>query len=632
MKKFISICICISLIAAVFIVPASATGGEWSIDSKGYVTAYTGTESVLIVPEEISGMTVKGIGEGAFENNTRIKEITLTETCTYIDNYAFKNCSNLHTINAPGVVTIKKEAFFRCRKLDYVNMPELTNLSQRCFMGAGKLNNLPIENFTVIPQWAFSGSKIMNITFPNVTTIYNNAFSNCRELVEISLPSLRDGELYENVFSGCIKLERVNFPDDMVSLGGGTFEGTYIKDFSFLENIEYVYYRDFSMLVKTETICLPKVKFVDYYAFERNHILKQIILPSCTTVLEQAFYNNPHLEKVILSDELEYVGSGAFANNFSLEYIVLNGLKNSNEDIFKDAYIERVEFNKIQTIASLPVIENSIVALPVTFSSCTENTTGRNYRVFGTKGSYAEEWAIANGHTFLEISQENSIVSDVPVAYDIDSDEPITFDAVGFNSTYQWYGSFDKNVNNEDDVLIEGATLNEYAPGNGEKYPYYYCKMTSTDIDNSGEAVSVVDIYSSICEIYSTDETEIDYANKLVYTNNAENLNLTDMLYVEDGVNCELVPSYVCDGIDYFGTGSVYNLYEEGSVVGRYTVIMKADINGDGVVDALDASGVEKQLNNHSEITGNYYLAADSNRDAVVDIVDYQTAVNMAIA
>ena len=153
------------MIAAVFIVPASATGVEWSIDSKGYVTAYTGTESVLTVPDEISGVTVKGIGESAFENNTRIKEITLPETCTYIDNYAFKNCSNLHTINAPGVVTIKKEAFFRCRKLDYVNMPELTNLSQRCFMGAGKLNNLPVENFTVIPQWAFSGSKIMNIIF-----------------------------------------------------------------------------------------------------------------------------------------------------------------------------------------------------------------------------------------------------------------------------------------------------------------------------------------------------------------------------------------------------------------------------------------------------------------------------------
>lgn len=219
MKKFISIIICISLIATVFIVPVCATVGEWSIDYKGYVTGYTGTEAVLTVPDEISGVAVKGIGESAFENNTKINEVTLPETCTYIDNYAFKNCSNLQAINAPGVTTVKKDAFWRCRKLDYVNMPELTNLSQRCFMSCGELNNLPVENFTLIPQYAFSGCKFTNITFPNVTTVYRSAFANCRNLVEISLPSLRDGELYENVFSGCIKLERVNFPEDMVSLG-----------------------------------------------------------------------------------------------------------------------------------------------------------------------------------------------------------------------------------------------------------------------------------------------------------------------------------------------------------------------------------------------------------------------------
>ena len=632
MKKFISIIICISLIATVFVIPVCATVGEWSIDYKGYVTGYTGTEAVLTVPDEISGVAVKGIGESAFENNTKINEVTLPETCTYIDNYAFKNCSNLQAINAPGVTTVKKDAFWRCRKLDYVNMPELTNLSQRCFMSCGELNNLPVENFTLIPQYAFSGCKFTNITFPNVTTVYRSAFSNCRNLVEISLPSLRDGELYENVFSGCIKLERVNFPEDMVSLGGGTFDGTCITDFSFLENIEYVYSLDFSYCNKVESIYLPNVKLVDYCGFQYAYNLKEIIIPSCTTVLDNAFFYNTNLEKVILSDELEYVGSAAFAKNISLKNIVLSGLKNSNEDIFKDSYIERVEFNKIQSVASLPVIENSVVALPWTFSSCTDNTAGRNYRVFGTKGSVAENWAISNGHTFFEISQENSIVSDVPVAYDVDSNEPIVFDASGFNSSYQWYGSSDKIVNNEDDVLIEGAISNEYDPEKGEEYPYYYCKMTSTDMDENGDTVSVVDIYSSVCEVYSSSETEIDYENKLVYTNDAENVNLTEFFYVDNNVNCELVPSYVCDDNDYFGTGSVYNLYDDGSVIGSYTVIMKADINGDGVVDALDASGVEKKINNHSEIKGNYYLAADGNRDSVVDMVDYQTAVNMAIA
>ncbi len=632
MKKIISTVICICLILTAVALPVYASGDVWSINSVGYVTGYTGNESVLTVPETISGKTVKGIGEGAFENNTRIIEITLPETCAYIESYAFKNCSNLHKIDASGVTTVKKEAFFRCRKLDYVNMPELTKLSQRAFMSCGELNNLPVENFTVIPQYAFSGCKFTELEFPNVTVVYNDAFANCRNLVEVSLPSLQDGCLYERVFSGCIKLERVNLPDDVVSLGGYTFESTTFSDFTFLNNLEYVYIGEFERNNSAEYIYLPNVQLVDNYGFRYMNYLKQVVLPSCTTVLENAFYNNTSLEKVVLSDNLEYVGSGAFAKNPSLKYVVLNGLENSSTDIFDGSSVERVEFNKIQSVASLPEVENSIVALPLTFDSCTEDTNGRNYRVYGTMGSYAERWANNNGHTFFEISQENSIVSDVPVVCDADSEDVIKFDAIGFNSIYQWYGSFDKIVNNEDDVLIDGADANEYKPESAGDYPYYYCKMTSRDYDSYGDWVSEVEIFSSVCEVYSSNETEIDYENNLVYTNNAENVNLVDMLLIENNISCELMPSYVCDGSDYFGTGSVFNLYEDGDVVGSYTVIKKADVNGDGVVDALDASGIEKEMNSRQTFTGNYYLAADSNRDSVVDISDYQTAVNMAIA
>lgn len=631
MKKVMSLLICVCLSFSLIGLPVSATGGVWSIDTKGNITGYTGTETVLTVPEAVSGITVTGIADSAFEKNTRIKEITLPDTCTYIGNSAFKNCSRLYKINASGVVSVKKDAFWRCRNLDYVNMPRLANLSQRSFMGCGELNNIPVENFTVITAYAFSGSELAATSFPNVTTVYNDAFSNCSRLTEISLPSLRDGELYERVFSGCDKLEKVYFPDDMISLGGSTFSDTNISDFSFLSNIENAYDFEFSNLHNAESIYLPNVKTADYHTFDRNPRLKEVILPSCTSVLENAFYYNPVLERVILSDELEYVGPAAFAKNPSLKKIVLNGLTNSYEDIFKDSNVECVEFNSIQTIASLPIVENSIVALPSAFDKCTEDTTGRNYRVYGTAGSRAENWAISNGHTFFEISQENSVISDVPAAYDTVSGESIRFEAVGLNSEYQWYGSSDRIINNADDVPVEGAHSNIFNPVNADEFPYYYCKMISSDYDKYGDLVNEVAIYSSLCETYSSDETEIDHDNKLVYTNYAENVNLTEMIYVEDSVSCDLVPSYVCDGNDYYGTGAVFNLYDEGTVVGSYTVIMKTDINGDGVVDVLDASGIEKEMNSGGAVSGNYYLAADSNRDDIVDIVDYQTAINMAM-
>ena len=612
--------------------PAYAYGSQWEINNNGYVTGYVGSEAVLIVPDEIFGITINGIGESAFEGNTSVKSVTLPKSCTYIDKSAFKNCANLVSIDAPGVTTVKKDAFFRCRKLDWLNMPELTKLSQRCFMSCGKLENLPVDNFTVIPQYAFSGCAFSEITFPNVTTVYNDAFSNCRNLVEITLPAIEDGCLYEGVFSGCIKLKRVNFSENLVSLGGYTFEGSTFTDFGFLENLEYVYWGDFERNNAVETIYLPNVRFLDNYAFNYMYKLKEVVLPSCTTVLGNAFYHNVSLKKIVFSDNLEYVAAGAFAENASLKYVVLNGLENIDEAIFEDSNIERVEFNKIQNISHLPTIENSIIALPSTFNSCTDDTTDRNYKVYGTRGTYAERWAMKNGHTFYEISQQNSIVSDVPVVFDLDSDEAIVFDAIGFNCKYEWYGSLDKIISNEDDVLIESANTNEFKPVIVNAYPYYYCKMTSSDYDKYGNLKNEVEIFSSVCEVYSSNEVEIDFENKLVYTTNATELGFSDVLYTEESVFYEIKPSRVSGGNDLYGTGALLNLYDDESIVESYVVIVKSDINGDGVVDALDASGIEREMNCRHEFTGNYLLAADSNRDQVVDIVDYQTAVNLAIS
>ena len=67
------------------------------------------------------------------------------------------------------------------------------------------------------------------------------------------------------------------------------------------------------------------------------------------------------------------------------------------------------------------------------------------------------------------------------------------FDARGFNRIYQWYGSFDNKIS-DDDIAIDGATTNEFDPGESNKYAYYYCKMLSVDGD------SKIEITSSICQ------------------------------------------------------------------------------------------------------------------------------------
>ena len=608
----------------------------WTINSKGYVTGYYGYEISPTIPDKIFDTTVTGIAERTFEKMTFIEKITLPETCTYIDSYAFKGCKYLDTISAPGVTTVKIESFMDCVALDDINMPKLKKLSRGCFRNCGELNNLPVDNFTLIPQYAFAYCTFSYISFPNVTEIYSYAFNGCYNLIEISIPSLIDGCLGESVFSNCNLLEKVNFPEDFVSLAGFTFSGCNMSNFDFLQNIQYVYWGDFNWCQYVEVMSLPSVVLVDTRTFDYMPSLKEVIIPSCTTVLEQAFRSNRYLEKIVFSDNLEFVGANLFVDCPMMKYVVLNGLVNSTEAVFEGTSIERVEFNKIQTLASLPEVKNSIVALPSTFESCSEDTTGREYKVFGTKGSTAETWAEANGHTFYEISQENSIVTDIATVYDENSIEPLTFDAIGINSSYQWYGSLDNKVDNSDDVAIKGATTNEFTPKKGDKYPYYYCKMISTDTDTTGKSVSV-EIFSSICQnklCYMTakDNTDIDYVNKRIFTTQFVQQDFSNIVGTQKTITVDGIASFANPSCKFYGTGSMFIVYENSAISEIYTLIVQGDINGDSAVDVLDAYSVSLTVNGHKDLTGNEFLAADINQDEELTIVDYQQVVNFALS
>lgn len=642
MKKLLSITLCISLLFSALSITVFAEAdvtdlyqndSVWSVTTNGYIDGYYGAESNLEIPEKISETTVTGIAESVFENMTFIESVILPETVTYIGDCAFKNCESLNKIVAPGVTTVKKQAFYRCSNLNYIDMPNLSTISKECFRWCGELNGLTTKNLITIPQYAFASSKITKLTFPKVTTVYNNAFSHCYSLTEISLPSLVDGNLYDNAFSVCKNLEKVIFPSDFVSLGGYTFSHTNISDFSFLNNIQYIYQGDFYYCQNVEKLTLPNVVFADTNAFNYMSSVTEIILPSCTTILQEAFVQNRYLKKVVFSDELESVGQRIFVDCPSLQYIVLNGLTNSYENIFLDSAINRVEFNKIQNVAYLPESINSIIALPGTFESCSEDTQGRYYKVYGTKGSTAETWAKTNGHTFFEISQENSIVTDIPTIYNASCTEPLFFDAIGINSKYQWYGSYDNSIS-DDDIPIKEATTNSFTPQKGDKYPYYYCKMTSTDIAKDGNSNTVI-IESSVCKnelcyIYAKD-CAIDYNNKLIYLNNQNTTNILDVLCIQDTTVYQDVPSYVYQDTKVYGTGSLFVVYENNLIAEVYTMVISGDINGDSVINVIDVTELEKVINNHKTLTEANYIAGDINGDKQLTTTDLQQILNISL-
>ena len=100
---------------ATFTVTVAAATSKFDFDkTTGTITEYNGTDTVVVIPSKINGVTVETIGHFAFQNSA-VTSVTIPDSVTVIQSCAFYNCGNLETIRIPVSVTfIGDLAFAGC--------------------------------------------------------------------------------------------------------------------------------------------------------------------------------------------------------------------------------------------------------------------------------------------------------------------------------------------------------------------------------------------------------------------------------------------------------------------------------------------------------------------------------------
>ena len=463
---------------------------HFEITNDGIVTKYNGNISDLYVPETINGITVTGFVKGAF--NTVIG-LTLPETVTEIPVSAFAKNSTIEFVRGEGIVTVKSGAFSQSNIM-YVEFPVAECIQDQAFNLAAKFCVGYFPNVKIIEGDAFSYSRIISFYGPEVQGIDDSAFGQCSRLEKVYFPQCTIiNEIWGNngVFDSCSRLVSVEMP--------------------LITNLTAYALNDTAIL-KAD---FPYIKTIEEKAFYNCFELKYVNMPALLTVPKQAF------------------GSYGVNPIAKPRFFRFDSITQIEKDAFGKYPTARIELSHLETAQSLPQTEGCIISMPSTFRECTEDTKSRNYKVYGTKGTYAEQWANENGHTFVEISQDTAVLTPLPEKY-TDADGVLTADVIGFNRTYQWYASSEKN--NTAGTPIPGATGKEFNPADYPAYPYYYCVVTSTDV-----GYNPIEIRTNVTENTTYQAADYTEYNKAVEQANALNRdNYVDFSKVNEALSVDV--------------------------------------------------------------------------------------------
>ena len=138
----------------------------------------------IILPE---GLTV--IGDNAFPE-CAITSITIPNSVTAIDYWAFWNCPNLETVNfGSGLESLGEAAFSDCAALTSITIPNsVTTIGEVAFEGCSSLASVTLSNnLDSIGEYAFQGcSSLTSITIPeSVRIIETAAFTGCTGVKDV---------------------------------------------------------------------------------------------------------------------------------------------------------------------------------------------------------------------------------------------------------------------------------------------------------------------------------------------------------------------------------------------------------------------------------------------------------------
>ena len=407
------------------------------------ITQYTGTETDVVVPATIDGLSVKEVSYSAFDGCETVKSVTFSEGVEAIY-CSFSNCPALETIYIPSTVSDFELIPFS-NEITFESGDNNENFVTE--VHSGNLKNISVSNdnpyFCSVDGVLFSKNMDTLIRYPSgkSDTVYEipntvKSFSSLAFAYAGNLSSIIISESVENIQNEIFCLA------NNITMGGygniidteSNFKGFEVNT----NNANYcsvngvLYSKDMGTLIaypngKTDEnfVTNDQVEEIGMMAFAFTQV-KNIKLSNVQTTSPYAFYQSGFLETVEFSDNCKSIGYGSFIYCSSLEEIdIPAGVTFDGGEVF--AYC--LNLKKVSLPTGLEEIGNymfiycinlSEVFIPSSVKNISPSafTTCDNLKTVYYSGSQAQ-W------NNISIGADNSCLTDATIHYnwiEIDTD------------------------------------------------------------------------------------------------------------------------------------------------------------------------------------------------------------------
>ncbi len=346
-------------------------------DGAVTITRYTGSDTSLVIPDQIANLPVTSIEGFAFSANSSLIFITLPSSVSMVGERAFASCpaltsisvdpANPHFASADGVLfdktfqtliqapgglvgaysppaeltTIGNSAFRDCKKLTDLTLPDgLASIGNEAFYGCSGLTDTTLpESLGSMGKFAFYGCiKLSSIALPAaISVIGEGPFASCSALTSISVDPTNphfasaDGVLFDKTFQTLIQAPgglagAYSLPADVTTIGNSAFRRcNKLTGITLPEGLASIGDYAFWFCASLTSINIPGgVGSIREGTFSNCPLLKSVTLqPGIVSIEEHAFSSCPNLGSVTLPEGLRSIGTAAFYADTELTSINL---------------------------------------------------------------------------------------------------------------------------------------------------------------------------------------------------------------------------------------------------------------------------------------------------------------------